>query len=105
MLANAVALEDYATVWTTPTGAPTRFLYRGRRFAVTTRPVFWIDRLPWWHQTSRAPVGGGADLLEQPMWHVCAATEGGPPLTFDLAADPDSHQWRVTGVYDERPPT
>jgi hypothetical protein len=100
MLANAATLDDCATVWTTPAGAPARFVYRGKRFTVVTRPQFWIDRLPWWTRTGRAPAGGGAGLLEQPMWHVTAATEGAPPVTFDLAADPDSNYWPVTGVYD-----
>jgi hypothetical protein len=92
-------LGDWATVWTTPSGSPVRFLYRGQPFAVTARPVFWIDRLPWWQRSRRAPAGGGGHLLEQPMWQV-RASAGGAALTFDLAADPDSSQWRVTGVYD-----
>ncbi|MDR0417016.1 MAG: DUF6504 family protein [Propionibacteriaceae bacterium] len=91
--------DNCATVWTTLSGAPTRFLYRGQPFTVTARPVFWVDRLPWWQQAARAPAGGGAHLLEQPMWQVRASTGGGASLTFDLAADPDSCQWQVMGVY------
>ncbi|MDR1388076.1 MAG: DUF6504 family protein [Propionibacteriaceae bacterium] len=100
MRSSPRVLDDFATVWTTPTGAPARFLYRGRRFVVTARPVFWIDRLPWWRQVSRVPPGRAANALEQPMWHVRAVAADGPDLTFDLAADPDSDQWRVSGVYD-----
>jgi len=102
MLAEAATLDDCATVWTTPSGAPARFVYRGQRFTVTARPQFWIDRLPWW-AGNRAPAGSGAGLMEQPMWHVLAAPEGAEPVTFDLAADPDSNHWVVTGVYSEAP--
>ena len=93
-------LDDCARVWTTPTGTPARLVCRGEEFQIVERPQFWVDRKPWWTKARRLPAGVAGSLLEQPMWHVRASQRQGRPVTFDLAADPESVYWPVTGVYD-----
>lgn len=91
--------ERAATVWTTPDGAPQRFVWQQRRFVVCAKPIPWIDRVPWWETSARVPVHGGA-MVEQSMWQVQAkALDNGELLIVDLAAS-ETSQWAVTAVFD-----
>lgn len=92
--------QGEATVRTTTAGAPESLVWRGRRFDVIARPIPWIDRVPWWKTTARAPLGAGPLVLEQKMWQVqAAAADDGEILIFDLAAGPGP-QWPVTAIFD-----
>ncbi len=99
MSADAAVPQERAVVWTDEEGIPLRLIWSGRRFIVSGRPIRWFDRLPWWTTAGRAPAGGAADLLEQPMWQVRATAEDGQILIFDLAVSPGM-DWPVTGIHD-----
>jgi len=94
-------VDEPTVVWATPSGAPERLEWRGRRWLVCARPVPWIDRVPWWLGVPRAPKGGAAGLVEQPMWRVQAMDSSGSDVVgLDLAVGTTGDWWRVTRVYE-----
>ncbi|GAA1119091.1 hypothetical protein [Nesterenkonia jeotgali] len=100
MTSGAAVERDTATVWTTPSGAPERLVWGGRRFLVVAKPIPWVDRTVWWDLSPRVPVGGAAQLLEQPMWQVQAkALDIGELLILNLAVT-DGQHWPITAVFD-----
>jgi hypothetical protein len=95
------SLDEPVVVWATDAGVPQRLEWRGREFLVCAKPTPWIDRVPWWQVASRAPVGKGAELLEQPMWQVQAlSTDADEVVRVDLAVGQEGDWWRVIRVYE-----
>ncbi|TQL64787.1 hypothetical protein [Rarobacter faecitabidus] len=95
MSTNQVAEQ----VWTTPDGAPARFIWNQRRFVAWAKPLPWIARIPWWEvDADRGP--NPADRgVEQAMWQVEAkALDNGEILIFDLGLI-DPPQWRIRAVF------
>ena len=89
---------EYATVWTTASGAPERLVWRGRRFLVHAKPIPWIDRVEWWILEQRA-ARGSFPSLERRMWQVqIRALDNGEILLVDLEAG-EGNAWQVTDVY------
>lgn len=100
MAANCALDTQVATVWTTPEGAPARFVWSGRRFVVCAKPILWIARMPWWETSTRPPTGSNTTMVECAMWQVQAkALDDGQLLIFDLAAT-EQAQWPVTAIFD-----
>jgi hypothetical protein len=91
------ALDEPALVWTSKTGVPRKLEWRNRRFVVSTKPVPWVNRVPWWQLTNRAPSNGADVLAEQQMWQVqVLAVDNGQVFTLDLLTA--NGEWRVTRV-------
>lgn len=90
-----------ATVWTTRDGSPEKFVWEGRRYIVVSRPIPWLERVPWWEQPSRtAPGTDDAAVVERRMWQVEAkALDTGEILTLDLAIGP-GQRWSIVAVFD-----
>jgi hypothetical protein len=94
-------LDEPVVVWTTPSGAPQRLEWRGRRFVVCAKPTPWVDRVPWWRLTTRAPAGAGGQLLEQPMWRVQAmALDDKEVVVLDLAVGTQGDWWRAMRAHE-----
>jgi hypothetical protein len=107
-------LDEAVTVWMSKNGTPRRLEWRGRDFAVCARPVRWVDRVPWWQVSGRAPAGDADGLVERQCWRVQAIPTGhetphddsdsvfsarvdsGQVLILDLTVD--DGWWRVVGV-------
>lgn len=90
-----------ATVWSTPGGAPERFVWEGRRYVVVSRPIPWLERVPWWEQPAgTTPRTDGAPVVERRMWQVEArALDTGEILTLDLAVGP-GQRWSIVALFD-----
>lgn len=87
---------DSIEVWTSDTGAPTRFVYRGRRWLVTGRPQRWMARQAWWDTQTRVPRGTAATAIEQPVWQVdAAAIDDGETVQLQLAVDRERRRWHI----------
>ncbi|WP_137802237.1 DUF6504 family protein [Kocuria sp. 2SI] len=100
MTAKTATGAQVATVWRTPDGAPTTFMWDGRRFVVRSRPIPWVERIPWWEPADRAPKNTEPLVVERNMWQVQAkALDNGELLIIDLAAA-DGPLWSVTAVFD-----
>lgn len=76
-------LRQQVTVWADPEGVPERFVFRGRRFRITRRPLQWLAR-----DSARA---------DRSMWQVVAQSAEGEVLVLDLYADSEqpSRWWAV----------
>lgn len=89
-----------ARVWTTEWGAPTKFIYDGRRLAVCARPIYWVGRREqnWWTAVRRLPEQGGSALLERRMYRVDAKdVDTGEILSFDLELS-EGKNWPATAL-------
>ncbi|MDR0847530.1 MAG: hypothetical protein LBN10_00570 [Propionibacteriaceae bacterium] len=95
------SVGDLVAVWTTPAGAPQRLEWGGCKFVVSAKPVAWIDRVPWWQLSTRAPNGSTGALLERLTWRVQAMSiDDGQTLTLDLVPSPQNDWWQVVQVSD-----
>lgn len=100
MTANCALDTQVATVWTTPPGAPTRFVWSGRRFVVCAKPIPWTARMRSWETSTPAPTGSASTVVECAMWQVQAkALDDGQLLIFDLVAT-EQAKWPVTAIFD-----
>ncbi|MFV0405483.1 MAG: DUF6504 family protein [Propioniciclava sp.] len=91
---------EVATVWTTPSGSPERFIWNLRRFVVCARPIPWMSRVRWWNNASELIDTTKSRMVERPMWQVQAkALDDGEMLIFDLAVDAGPH-WSIRVVSD-----
>ena len=90
-----------AEVWTSDDGAPVKFIYRGRRFTVISRPVHWIGRRDrWWEGLRRIPQQNVTELLERDMFQVEAQDiDDGEVLHFDLEST-EGREWPVDAVWE-----
>ncbi|MCM1011823.1 DUF6504 family protein [Brevibacterium sp. XM4083] len=92
--------EEVATVWTTISGAPERFIWHRRRFVVCARPIPWMARVRWWKDNTDLVGARNARMVERPMWQVQAkALDDGEMLIFDLAVADGPH-WSIRVVSD-----
>lgn len=90
-----------ATVRTTPGGAPERFVWEGHRYVVVSRPIPWLERVPWWDQPiSASSESGSTAVVERRMWQVEARDlDTGEILTLDLAIGP-GQRWSIVALFD-----
>jgi hypothetical protein len=99
-------IDERVAVETTDHGSPLRFTWRRVVYGVVSAPEIWMTRQEWWRSATRAPRGGGQNLLEMTVWRVDALplTDGAHRIdgTFDLALDPISCEWLLLGVFDDR---
>ncbi|MCL2736905.1 MAG: hypothetical protein FWD75_09820 [Propionibacteriaceae bacterium] len=90
-------LGELVPVWVSTAGEPTRFEWRDRRYAVSGRPVPWINREPWW---TSASLVGSVQALTQHMWRVTGVDPAtGESIHADLAVE-DGSWWRLTHIDD-----
>ena len=88
-----VDTDDLVPVWTGQLGEPTRFEWRSHQYAVSGRPVPWINRAPWW---TTASMMGTVHTVTQRMWRVTAVNPvTGESIRADLGVE-DGHWWRLT---------
>ena len=95
-------INETVSVWTTETGVPSRFVWRGRGFTVMKQPIPWISREKWCRQAIRKLFSRKTSItLEQQMWGVQVMSEtDGQILLLDLAVADASGPWRVAYIYD-----
>lgn len=92
--------EEVATVWTTSSRAPERFVWHRRRFVVCTRPIPGMARVRWLKDDTELLRTRKARMFERPMWQVQAkALDDGEMLIFDLAVAGGPH-WSIRVISD-----
>jgi hypothetical protein len=48
-------------------GEPVEVQWGGRQYTVCAEPVRWYERRQWWAEERRAPLGSGADMLNDTL--------------------------------------
>lgn len=86
----------------TPTGQPRSLEWAGRHYDVCAEPVRWFERRQWWAEEMRAPLGGGAGLVDHEIWRIQVRDAGHPDetLTLDLSRHAGSGRWRLLRIHD-----
>lgn len=96
MDALARHLDQIATVWTSPDGAPARLVWNRRRFLVCGKPLAWFAP----EGPTSGEDGPTGSREETRMWQVQArAVDNGELLIFDLAAG-RGPEWTVAHIFD-----
>ncbi|WP_445154236.1 DUF6504 family protein [Arthrobacter sp. Hor0625] len=86
----------------TPAGQPRSLEWAGRHYDVCAEPVRWFERRQWWVEEMRAPLGGGAGLVDHEIWRIQVRGAGHPEqkLTLDLSRHTGSGRWRLLRIHD-----
>ncbi len=78
-------------------GPPRSFVWRGRRFTVSTVLSSWQERRAWWREVGDRPASG-VPSAQREVWRVEAAPPSGPVGVFDLGRDDD--HWLLLRAHD-----
>jgi len=90
--------QEPVAVWTTDGGAPSRLVWRARRFRVNDTPTPLVAPCDWWQPFADSGAPGGPPL-EITGWRFQATTDdGGETHVFDVAHDGD--RWQLLRVFD-----
>jgi hypothetical protein len=88
----------------TETGQPQEVQWKGTQYTVTNEPVRWFERRQWWVEENRAPIGGGAGLVDHEIWRVqLQPQQSGQAITLDLVRHLGSGRWRLLRIHDAAP--
>jgi hypothetical protein len=83
-------------VQTREDGRPTRFVWRGRLYAVRSVQEYWLVNRDWWRD--EAPVAARPELQ---FWRVEAAVgQGQPSGVYELRRDVESDSWTLRRIAD-----
>ena len=81
-------------------GRPTRFVWRGRLYAVRSVMEHWVVNQEWWRETGQ-PQKAQADEPELRFWRVeASAGQGVPSGVYELRQDVASGAWTLRRVLD-----
>ena len=83
-------------VQTREDGRPTRFVWRGRLYAVREIQEYWVINRDWWRDSNPVPA-----RPELEFWRVAASTGPGQPAgVYELRRDVASGTWTLRRVAD-----
>jgi Domain of unknown function (DUF6504) len=83
-------------VQTREDGRPTRFVWRGRLYAVREIQEYWVVNRDWWRDSSPVPA-----QPELQFWQVAAATGAGQPVgVYELRRDVAVDSWTLRRISD-----
>ena len=83
-------------VQTREDGRPTRFVWRGRLYAVRSILEYWVVNREWWREPEES-----AAQPERQFWRVEASTGPGMPLgTYELRREVATEAWTLHRVAD-----
>jgi hypothetical protein len=83
-------------VQTREDGRPTRFVRRGRLYAVREVQEHWVVNRDWWRDSD--PVPGRPELQ---FWRVAASTGAGQPVgVYELRRDAAAGTWTLHRIAD-----
>ncbi|GAA4055368.1 hypothetical protein AVP42_01228 [Agromyces sp. NDB4Y10] len=87
-----------AEVWTGPSGAPERLVWRARRYRVSDTPTPLVGPADWWHPFDGHDVAPGRAPLAITGWRFQASADDGETHVFDVGHD--GRHWQVFRVFD-----
>jgi Family of unknown function (DUF6504) len=83
-------------VQTRDDGRPTRFVWRGRLYAVREVQEYWVVNRDWWRDSNPVPA-----RPEQHFWRVAASTGQGQPVgVYELRRDVAADSWTLRLIAD-----
>ena len=81
-------------------GRPTRFVWRGRLYAVRSVMEHWVVNQEWWRETGQ-PQKAQPDEPELRFWRVeASAGQGVPSGVYELRQDVATGAWTLRRVLD-----
>jgi hypothetical protein len=83
-------------VQTRDDGRPTRFVWRGRRYAVGAVQEYWVVNRDWWRESDPVPA-----RPELQFWRVeASAGQGQPTGVYELRRDVAADSWTLRRIAD-----
>jgi hypothetical protein len=91
-------VREFVEVWTNDAGAPTRLVWRARRYRVNDMPTPLVGPAEWWEPFAGHDVSPGRRPLAIAGWRFQASTDDGETHVFDIGHD--GAHWRLLRVFD-----
>ena len=82
-------------------GRPTRFVWRGRLYAVRSVMEHWVVNQEWWRETGQTEQTAPTNGPELRFWRVeASAGQGVPSGVYELRQDVATGAWTLRRVLD-----